>query len=60
MQTDISPKQIEIEYLLCNTNTKTYVTKITTNLKIMEKDQKKKNIKIQDNFFIIEPQKLIK
>jgi hypothetical protein len=41
MQTNISPKQIKIEYLLCNTNTKTYVTKITTNLEIMEKDKKK-------------------
>jgi hypothetical protein len=28
MQTKLTPEQIKIEYLLCNTSTKTYVTEI--------------------------------
>lgn len=56
IQIDINFEQIKIEYLLCNTSTKTYVTEIRTNLKIMERQ----NIKNKDTNFIIEPQKLIK
>jgi hypothetical protein len=41
IQIDFNPKQIEVEYILCNTSIKTYVTKITKHLKI----NKNKNTK---------------
>jgi hypothetical protein len=37
------PKHLKIEYLLCNTSTNAYVTKITKNLELME------NIKYEEN-----------
>ncbi len=58
IQTKFSHEQIEIEYLLCNTSIKTYVTEITKHLEFFFK--KNENFNNHNVNFIIKPQVLIK
>jgi hypothetical protein len=54
------PKQLEIEYLLCNTSTNAYIIEITKKLELMENNKhKEKNETYDMNMIINEPPNII-